>query len=93
MSIQWSRTAARTEAKQRYNERNYDQVKMYIAKGGRDVIQRLAAAAGMSMAEYIRHCIIKEALERGIDVNKALGGGGLRAVTSTTQLPDQLTFV
>jgi hypothetical protein len=63
-------------AKQKYNERHYDQVKIYAPKGGREIIQQLAAATGMSMAEYIRHCIIADAQRRGIDVSAALGGGG-----------------
>ena len=55
MSIkQYSRTSLRTEAKQKYNEKNYEQVKIYCHIGGRAVIQQLAAASGMSMAEYIR---------------------------------------
>lgn len=77
MSInQWSTTSRRTEAKQRYNETHYDQVKFWCAQGARSVIQQLAAASGMSMAEYIRHCIIADASRRGIDVTEALGGGG-----------------
>lgn len=63
-------------AKQRYNQKHYDQIKIYAPKGARDVIQQLAAASGMSMAEYIRHCIIKDAAHYGIDVRAALGGGG-----------------
>lgn len=90
MSInQYSRTAARTEAKQRYNETHYDQVKIHVVQGGRAIIQQLAAASGMSMAEYIRHCIISDAQRRGIDVTAALGGGG--APSTITALIDQLS--
>ena len=67
--------AACNAAKQRYNERHYDQVKIYVSCGGRDIIQQLAAASGMSMAEYIRHCVISDAQRRGIDVTAELGGG------------------
>lgn len=62
-------------AKTRYNDRNYDQIKLYCRKGAREIIQRLAAASGLSMAEYIRHCVIADAEKRGIDVREALGGG------------------
>ena len=90
MSIsQYSRTAARTEAKQRYNEQHYDQVKIHVVQGGRAIIQQLAAATGMSMAEYIRHCIIADAQRRGIDVRGALGGGG--ASSTITELIEQLS--
>ena len=66
----WSRgrdKAAQTAAKDRYNRKAYDQVKISVRKGGRDVIHELAAAAGLSVAEYIRHCIIADAKQRGID--------------------------
>lgn len=87
MSIkQFSRTSARTEAKQRYNEKHYEQVKIYCQIGARTVIQQLAAASGMSMAEYIRHCIISDAQRRGIDVSGALGGGAPSTITLTEQL-------
>ena len=81
--------AACNAAKTKYNKTHYQQVKIFVRDGGRDVIQQLAAAAGMSMAEYIRHCIIKDAAMRGIDVNAALGGGG---VTSTIiEIAQQMT--
>lgn len=74
---QYSRTSARTEAKQRYNEQHYDQIKFYSPKGSRDIIQQLAAASGQSMAEYIRTLVIRDADRHGIDVRAALGGGGV----------------
>ena len=86
-------TFEKNQAKQRYNEGAYDQCKIYVRKGGRDVIQQLAAAAGMSMAEYIRHVIIKDAARRGIDVRAALGGGGTQSVTSTISDTDTMQIV
>ena len=77
MSIwQYSTAAKRTEAKQRYNETHYDQIKFYSPKGSREIIQQLAAASGQSMAEYIRTLVIRDADRHGIDVRAALGGGG-----------------
>lgn len=77
MSIwQYSTTSARTEAKQRYNEKHYDQLKVWTPKGGREIIKQLAAAAGLSTAEYIRSLVIRDAAARGIDVRAELGGGG-----------------
>ena len=81
---QYSRTSARTEAKQRYNEKHYDQIKFYSPKGSRDIIQQLAAASGQSMAEYIRTLVIRDADRHGIDVRAALGGG---ADSTMTALP------
>ena len=77
MSIsQFSRTSRRTAAKAKYNETHYDQLKIHVAKGGRCVIQQLAAASGQSMADYIRTLVIRDADRHGIDVREALGGGG-----------------
>ena len=79
MSIsQFSRTSRRTAAKAKYNETHYDQLKIHVAKGGRCVIQQLAAASGQSMADYIRTLVIRDADRHGIDVREALGGGGGR---------------
>ena len=76
MSIwQYSTTEARTRAKQRYNEKHYDQLKIHVAKGARNIVQQLAAAQGVSMAEYIRSLIIRDAAAHGIDVRAELGGG------------------
>lgn len=79
---QYSRTSARTEAKQRYNEKHYDQIKFYSPKGSRDIIQQLAAASGQSMAEYIRTLVIRDADRHGIDVRAALGGGADSTMTA-----------
>lgn len=68
----------RTRQKAEYNQQNYDQCKIYVRKGGRDVIQQLAAASGQSMADYIRTLVIRDAKRRGLDVTAALGGGGGR---------------
>lgn len=69
-------TAAANAAKTRYNATHYDQIKIYVAAGGRDTVQELAELAGLSMAEYIRHCIIADAARRGFDASESLGGGG-----------------
>lgn len=88
MSIwQYSSTEARTQAKQRYNERHYDQLKIWTPKGGRAVIAQLAAASGLSTAEYIRQLVIRDADHKGIDVRDALGGG----VNSTSVCADIIT--
>lgn len=73
---QYSRTSARTAAKAKYNAKHYDQIKIWTPKGGRDIIQQLAAASGLSMAEYIRSLVIRDADKHGVDVRSALGGGG-----------------
>jgi hypothetical protein len=88
-------TAACTAAKAKYNRKHYDGLYVRTSKGGREVIQQLAAAAGMSCAEYVRHCVIIEAKTRGIDVTEALGGEGvddaLTAIRAAAGLPEQLS--
>lgn len=94
--MSWTRSkdgrdqSACNAAKQRYNERHYDQVKIYTPQGGREIIQQLAAASGMSMAEYIRHCVITDAHRRGIDVRAELGGGGSPS-TIAAAIADQMS--
>jgi len=68
-------TMAQQRAKNKYNAKTYDQLKVWIRKGGRSVVQGLAAAAGMSTAEYLRHLIVQDAAQHGLDVRDALGGG------------------
>lgn len=67
---------AQTEAKRRYNAKHYEQIMLRVPNGARCTVQDLATVAGLSMAEYIRHCIIADAMQRGYDVTDALGGGG-----------------
>lgn len=70
-------TRAQTRAKSRYNRKHYEQVIIRVQLGARDTIQDLAAVSGMSVAEYIRHCIIEDAAQMGYDVTAAIGGGGV----------------
>lgn len=67
---------ATNAAKTRYNRRNYDQVKIYVTKGGREAIQAAAEDRGYSMAEYIRHLIIADTRADRPDMPQILGGGG-----------------
>ncbi len=69
MKIEQHKTASRkTAAKQRYNEKHYDQIKFSSPKGTRAIIRSLAAASGQSMAEYMRMLVIRDAMERGFDL-------------------------
>ena len=66
---------AQTEAKRRYNAKHYEQIMLRVPQGARCTVQDLATVAGLSVAEYIRHCIIADAMQRGYDVTEAIGGG------------------
>ena len=72
-----SRRADRqTAAKARYNRTHYESIMLRVPIGARVTVQDLATVAGMSTAEYIRHCIIADAARMGYDVSAAIGGGG-----------------
>lgn len=73
---------AQTEAKRRYNSKHYEQIMLRVPRGARCTVQDLATVAGLSMAEYIRHCIIADAMQRGYDVTDAIGGGELATLTA-----------
>lgn len=70
-------TEAQNRAKTRYNQKHYDQVKISVPMGVRDLIQELAESAGLSMAQYIQHCIIADARAAGAhDIADTIAGGG-----------------
>lgn len=70
-------TEAQNRAKTRYNRAHYDQVKISVPMGVRDMIQELAEDAGLSMAQYIQHCIIADARASGADhIADYIAGGG-----------------
>lgn len=71
------KTYTSPEVKDRWNKKHYDQLAFRCRKGGKDVIAAMAALRGMSMAEYIRHLVIKDAKDAGKgDISAYLGGGG-----------------
>lgn len=45
---------AQINAHRRYNEKAYDQMAIRLPKGEKDEIKAFAAAAGLSLAQYIR---------------------------------------
>lgn len=70
-------TEAQNRAKTRYNRAHYDQVKISVPAGVRDLIQELAESAGLSMAQYIQHCIIADARAAGaVEIADTIAGGG-----------------
>lgn len=72
------KTVTSCEVKDRWNRAHYDMISIRTGKGGREAVQALAAARGMSMAAYIRHCIIQDAntMQINADISAILGGGG-----------------
>lgn len=71
------KTYTSSEVKDRWNREHYEQVIFRVSIGGKDVLRRLAEEAGLSVAAYIKHLVIKDAQERGNgDISAIIGGGG-----------------
>lgn len=61
------------EIKAKWNAEHYDQMSVVVPKGSRDLIKQHANEQGMSISEYIRHLIAKDAPQC-----LTAGGGGIR---------------
>lgn len=51
---------AATKAKNKYNLANYDRISLSIPKGKKDEYKAAADARGMSLNEFIAHCVEQE---------------------------------
>lgn len=72
------RTTTSSAVKDRWNRNHYDQITFRTAIGGREAIQLMAELHGLSMAEYIRQLVIKDAESHGKPgISGILGGGGV----------------
>lgn len=49
-----------TRAKNKYNDKNYDRLNINVPKGDREMIQRAAAASGMSLNCFVTRLIYRE---------------------------------
>ena len=54
-----------TRAKAKWNRNHYDQLKVVIPKGSREVIKEMAISRNMSVSEYIRYLISQDAERTG----------------------------
>lgn len=71
------RTYTSCEVKDRWNREHYDKITFRTGNGGAAAIKAMAEYHGMSMAEYLRHLVIKDAETEGKpDISAILGGGG-----------------
>lgn len=64
---------ARHKANERYNAKAYDEIKVRVGKGQKEVIQSKAAERGESLNEYIKKAIA-ERMERQAAGEDAQGG-------------------
>lgn len=71
------KTYTSCEVKDRWNRNHYDQIMFRTGNGGAAAIKAMAAYHGLSMAEYLRHLVIKDAETEGKpEISAILGGGG-----------------
>lgn len=57
------KTYTSNEVKDRWKAKAYDRVPIYVRKGAKDEIKKVAELAGLSVSEYIRQAV-KEKAER-----------------------------
>lgn len=54
-----------SEVKDRYNRKAYDEIKLRVYKGRKDIIQAAAERAGLSLSAYIVKAIDRQMSEDG----------------------------
>ena len=59
---------ARKKANQKYNEKAYDQVKIMVKKGERDIIKAYAESIGKSLNGYINDLIVSDMEKNGVEL-------------------------
>lgn len=64
--------------KDQYNRENYDQILIRVGKGYKEKVREIAQQDGRTISNYIKMLIIKDAKEKGknLDLSAFLGGGG-----------------
>lgn len=63
--------------KDQYNRENYDQILIRVGKGYKEKVREIAQQDGRTISNYIKMLIIKDAKEKGenLDLSAFLGGG------------------
>lgn len=63
--------------KDQYNRENYDQILIRVGKGYKAKVREIAQQDGRTISNYIKMLIIKDAKEKGenLDLSAFLGGG------------------
>lgn len=65
-------TDAQRKATQKYKSKNYDEIKLYVPKGQREIINQKALSLGMSKNEFINQAI-NYAMENDVIISKGKG--------------------
>lgn len=61
---------ARKRANQKYNEKAYDQIKIMVKKGERDIIKQFAESRGKSLNGYINELILADMEQAGVKLRQ-----------------------
>lgn len=72
------------EIKAKWNAEHYDQMSVVVPKGSRDLIKQHANEQGMSISEYIRHLIAKDAPQC------LTAGGGYKTINEAWNAAERL---
>lgn len=62
-------TESRKRANEKYNAKAYDQIKVIVKKGQRDIIKSFAESKGMSLNGYINKLITEDMEQNGYSLN------------------------
>lgn len=57
-------SVAQKKANQRYNAKTYDQIKVVVKKGRREVIKEFAKSQGLSLNKYVNKLIDEDMRKR-----------------------------
>ena len=59
---------AKKKANKKYNEKAYDQLKIVVKKGERDIIKAYAESIGKSLNGYINDLIVSDMERNGVEL-------------------------
>ena len=62
---------AKKKANRKYNEKAYDQLKIVVKKGERDIIKAYAESIGKSLNGYINDLIVTEMERNGVELRNS----------------------
>lgn len=71
------KTFTSSAVKDRWNKAHYDRLTLYMQKGAREEVKKVAELAGLSVSEYIRQAVKEKAEKDGkLEILQILRGGG-----------------
>lgn len=64
-------TKAQQKATAKYQKANYDDIKVRVTKGKRDIIKNYAESIGKSLNEYINDLIVSDMEKNGVELRSS----------------------